>query len=322
MDAAAATELERTAGTFDALVDASPDLDGFCSSTDWALPAHHTFGGGELYLHLPPGASAAVALSAMTLADGGRALVGLDRMWGYARPAVGPDDRQTAAVLADALDTWRGQWDVVALTGVRAGSLFSRHAHAVLARYRHVERRAAMVCQVVDLEDGSEAFLGRRSARFRKNLRQAARRAAAAGIELSYVTGGGPEVVDRARAVELRSWKGARRSGLTETSFHRFYRSVAARLAPTERLRAGFATFDGTDVAYILGGRRGAWYRGLQLSYDERFAAYSLGNLLQLGQMQALCDEGACHYDLGMDMAYKRSWADRAVANETLVAWR
>jgi CelD/BcsL family acetyltransferase involved in cellulose biosynthesis len=65
-------------------------------------------------------------------------------------------------------------------------------------------------------------------------------------------------------------------------------------------------------VGYILGAVRGGTYRGLQLSFDEDQAGRSLGNLLQLHQMESLVEEGVTTYDLGMDMEYKRRWADDA----------
>ncbi len=97
---------------------------------------------------------------------------------------------------------------------------------------------------------------------------------------------------------------------------------MAARLTASGRLRAGFARAEGRDVGYILGAVRGRAYRGLQISFDEAWAAWSPGNVLQLAQMSALVAEGVTRYDLGMDMAYKRSWADEAVASETLIVFR
>ncbi len=35
-----------------------------------------------------------------------------------------------------------------------------------------------------------------------------------------------------------------------------------------------------------------------------------LGNLVQYNMIQWLCDEGVKKYDLGMDMPYKRRWAE------------
>jgi CelD/BcsL family acetyltransferase involved in cellulose biosynthesis len=266
------------------------------------------------------GEATAVALAEAPLRGGGLALCGLDPVWGYARPVVGPDPVTCAGALVDVLD--RARWHAAVVTGIRPGGAFGAELVARLARSHRLQRQGGMACQVVSLADGIDAWLTRRSARFRKNLRQAARRAEAAGLTVELVRGGGAELVDRAIAVERRSWKGRRGSGLVDPGFARFYRHMARRLAPTGRLRAGFARADGTDVAYILGAVRGADYRGLQLSFDEGWAPWSLGNVLQLAQMTALVAEGVTRYDLGMEMAYKRSWADESTASETLVVLR
>jgi CelD/BcsL family acetyltransferase involved in cellulose biosynthesis len=208
------------------------------------------------------------------------------------------------------------------ISGVRPGSAFASALVARLGPRRRLVREPGLVCQVLHLDDGFEGFLARRSARFRKNVRQASRRAAAAGVTVELVVGGGPEVVERAVAVEQRSWKGRRGGGLADPAFARFYLEMATRLAAPGRMRAGFARAAGRDVAYILGAVRGTAYRGLQISFDEAWAAWSLGNVLQLAQISALVEEGVSRYDLGMDMAYKRSWADEAVALETLIVFR
>jgi CelD/BcsL family acetyltransferase involved in cellulose biosynthesis len=179
-----------------------------------------------------------------------------------------------------------------------------------------------MTRRLADLRQGLEAFLARRSPRFRRNLRQAERRWQTAGLDVELVYGGGAEVIDRCVAIEHRSWKGSEESGLTDAKFAAFYRALAERLEGERRLRVGFARHQGCDVGFILGAVREGRYRGLQLSYDQRFASCSVGNVLQLRQMAALVDEGVVDYDLGMDMAYKQSWADRALTTRTLVVVR
>lgn len=172
-----------------------------------------------------------------------------------------------------------------------------------------------MTRRVADLRDGSQEWLARRGPHFRRNLRRAARRAADQGLEVELVRGG-PALVDRAVAVDRRSWKGATGSGLAEPAMARFYRALATRLGPAG-LRAGFARLDGADVGYILGAVRGDTYRGFQLGHDRAADHLSVGNLLQWHQIIALADEGVARYDLGMDMPYKLAWADDALALTT-----
>ena len=72
-------------------------------------------------------------------------------------------------------------------------------------------------------------------------------------------------------------------------------------------------------MAYIVGGLRGATYRGLQFSYDAEYSEYGLGNLLQHEQMTHCASTGIVHYDLGMWMDYKQRWADRS--HETIALY-
>ena len=64
---------------------------------------------------------------------------------------------------------------------------------------------------------------------------------------------------------------------------------------------------------------RGDSYRGLQLAYAATHPELSLGNLLQLGQMDRLSAEGIVRYDLGQDMPYKVAWSDELFVTETVV---
>ena len=45
-------------------------------------------------------------------------------------------------------------------------------------------------------------------------------------------------------------------------------------------------------------------------------------DLLQAAELERLAAEGVRTYDLGMDLGYKRSWADRAVPTVALVLRR
>jgi CelD/BcsL family acetyltransferase involved in cellulose biosynthesis len=214
------------------------------------------------------------------------------------------------------------RWDAALLTGLVPGSARERALAGELGERYRLQVGPSMTRQVADIGGGLESYLARRSPRFRRNLRQAERRRRDRRIDVELVRGGGVEVVERCIAVERRSWKGAEGSGLAEDGFADFYRTIARGLAPAGRLRAGFARSGDRDVAFILGAVRGGVYRGLQLGYDEAFAELSLGNLLQLHQIEALVDEAVESYDLGMDMAYKRQWADRSLTTRTLVVSR
>lgn len=311
-------EAQRTA--FDALVDATEAIDGFCSSSDWILPLHRQLGEGSLIVRVEDGA--ALALTRLPGRDRRCLLCGLDVLWGFARPVVGPDVAAGVDLLARLLVEERRQAAGLLLSGVVAHGAFA--ARLVERLGSHILTTAEPVGRRVAWLDGGpgaglDRYLARRSTRFRRNARQAAQRAAARGVQWEWVEGGGHEVLARAIAVERRSWKGHEGSGLADATFARFYLDLADGLRDGGRLRTGFARLDGVDVGFIVGAVRGTAYRGLQLGYDRAHADLSLGNLLQLGQMERLVAEGITRYDLGMDMPYKAAWSDELFVTETLV---
>ena len=178
-----------------------------------------------------------------------------------------------------------------------------------------------IVRQVLDLDGDADRWLGRRSSRFRRQMRRLARQAYDAGIEFQDLTES-DGLLDRLVAIERRGWKGREANGITSPEMRHFYSEMVARLGPRKRLRATIATQNGHDVAFILGGVRGSMYRGLQLSYVESVRDLSLGHVLQLREIHALAQLGIATYDLGMDMDYKKRFADRSVPSITLVLIR
>ncbi len=309
-------------GVWDGLVAASPDLDFFCTSTAWALSAREAYAPRSEVRTLA-NAGAAVALIRTPLDGGGHLLSGMDVVWGFASPVVGPDVARGAALVVEVLATAGRRWDVAALTGLDPAS--SRYATVVreLAPRYELRRGPAMVRCRIDLGDsGAEGVLARRSPTFRRTFRQAQRRADAAGVSVELIRGGGAQLIDRCRAVDRHSWKGHQGVGLVEDAMFAFYAAMARRFEPTGGLRAGFAQIDGVDVGYILGAVHGGTYRGFQLSYDAAHARLSIGNLLQYAQIHALEAEPVTLYDLGMDMPYKRRWADTTFTTEALVVLR
>lgn len=305
---------------YDALVDSSDELDVFCSSTDWIVPAHQTWGPRDLLVAADDGAGLALARMATTW--GGPVLCGLDPVWGFACPVIGADPRCGAELTARVLGRRGVRWNAALLTGLLPESRREACLVEFLGRRYRLREGPAMTRCLADLGEGLDGFLARRSASFRRNLRQAERRWEILALDVELVCGGGPEVIDRCVAIERRSWKGAEAAGLSDSTFAAFYRAMASRLEGEGRLRAGFARHEGCDVGFILGAVRGRRYRGLQLSYDDRYARCSVGNVLQLRQMAALVGEGVVEYDLGMDMAYKRLWSDRELTTRTLVVAR
>lgn len=313
----------------EAAVDATPDIDPWCSGPDWVMAVNTGFApDAEPFITRVDGPGGpGFALLCRYRAPGGELMIGgLEPLWGFACPLVGPDPSRVAAQTTAELATDPG-WKVLVVPGlpvpVEANSLTMEVARS-LARLGPVQATEGIIRQVADLGAGHDAWFARRSSRFRQRLRQAQRRATAAGLEVIDLTRGpapDPEMVmERLLAIEAGSWKGQDDTGITSPEMEATYRAMVGHLAARGRLRALVARLDGVDVGYILGGVRAGRYRGLQISYRAEAAELSVGHLLQWHQIQALTQTGeATTYDLGMDLDYKRRWADRAEGSLNLV---
>ena len=310
------------AGRLEALVDATDGIDRFCSAPDWTTSTQRTFAGDQAPIELGDGTWAALLLEAAG-PDGGTVLLGLDTMWGFACPLLLPDPPVHAealvAVLADPSAV--PAWDRLVLSGFDPGTALVAHTVRALSRVGQVLGGPGVTRCRADLADGAEAWLARRSRRFRARLRRAGEAADAAGVCIDWVSDE-PDLLARLVAIESRSWKGQRDDGLVAPDLQRLYGHLITRLGASGRLRCAVARMDGRDVGYILGGVRAGIYRGFQLSYTTDVAELGIGHLLQHAQITALEAESVHTYDLGMDMPYKRRWADTADPSLVLVVQR
>lgn len=318
-------DLQRNTAAFDDLVDATPDIDHFCSSSRWILPAANAL--------MPPrepwifrGASGQVALMRKRHPEGWHYLEPLEASWGLACPLVGPDPDALAAEFVTLCHRRRMDWDVMLLMGLPVGSALLGHVAGRLHPYYDIFRGQVTTRWIASLEGGIDGFLARRSHNFRKNLRRALRAAEQAGIEFERCRVGGPrsalEVYARIKQIEARSWKGRSGMGIDRGPMHLFYREMVQRLAARGELRVIIARHRERDIAYVLGGVSGRTYRGLQFSFDVDYKEHSLGNLCQYQQILDLIEEDIHTYDLGTDMDYKRHWAEKRHDTLALIVYK
>ncbi|MCP4449250.1 MAG: GNAT family N-acetyltransferase [Myxococcales bacterium] len=312
-------ELSLQAERFDAAVMASGDIDVFCSSTDWILPASEgLMPGREPWIFEDDGCY--WALMRCQHSGGFHYLEPLEAMWGLSCPVVGRDIELLVAGIETLLEMPVVEWKLMVLAGLPVGhpllaAVVSRLGDRV--RLALGESSARLVAK---LGDGMSAYLARRSKGLRRSLRRATAKAASAGISFEDASQASASVnYERIVAVEKRGWKGQGSVGIVSGDMHEFYKLMLPRLAARCAQEVRFASLGGKDVAYIMGGLRGSTYRGLQFSYDADYSEYALGNLLQLEQMTHCESRGIHHYDLGMSMDYKQRWADRS--HETIALY-
>jgi CelD/BcsL family acetyltransferase involved in cellulose biosynthesis len=320
-------ELERVWVEVEDLVDQTADIDKWCSGPDWVLPVHQGFGAGAEPLLLAsddPSRPGYALLARYQLDDHRTMVAGLEPLWGFASPLIGPDIAGLTHQVVKHLATG-SSWDHLVLPGMPAldgAQGFTAQVAQELSPLGPVGIGEGITRQVADLSGGYDQWLSQRSSRFRRNLVQARQRGRAAGLAFVDASAD-PDIFDRLVAIEAASWKGLEHSGIMVPEMRATYRAMTGRLGSRGRLRVYIACLGATDVGYILGGVRGGRYRGLQLSYRREASGLSVGHLLQHHQLSALCATGEAHtYDLGMDLDYKRRWADGTQPSFTLVVNR
>jgi hypothetical protein len=309
-------KLSQEAERFDRAVAQTRGIDDFCSSSLWTLPAA---------IGLQPSREPEIRrlergyLSFMrSHLDGASILEPLESMWGLASPLIGEDPSE----LVDGLHELSGttDWQIILICGLHRQSALFQGLVAHFGKRFRLGLGRPTVRQLADLSEGFDAYLSRRSRQQRKALRQAQKRAQAAGVtvrEASLLSA--DEVLEHMLAIEARSWKGREGVGVDQGSMRDFYAEMVPRLSERGALRLHIASLGELEVGFILGGVRGDVYRGLQFSYDQDQRRLGLGNLLQEVQMRALVGEGVRTYDLGTEMAYKERFSDSIFRTEALL---
>lgn len=319
--------LAEAPASFDAAVLATADIDRFCSSSAWVVPAHAAFHAAQRPFVWRSDAGW-IALSRGEAYGLGRYLAPLEAMWGLACPVVGPDPKRLARDAMQAFGESRAEWDVLWLGGLlKEGPLFRELAGRLSTMLgASLKLGPATTRWTATLRGGFDGWLSRRSAKFRANLRRALAKARASGLAFEWYDALTPEAAsalyERILTIEATSWKGLEGSGFVGGDMRTFYRAMVPRLARAGALRAVVATKDGVDAAFVFGGVFGGTYRGLQVSFDDRYRELSLGNVMQAEMIARLAAAGVATYDLGSDMEYKARWAEPGIETVTLVAFK
>lgn len=241
-------------------------------------------------------------------------------MWGFSCPLIGPDLPGLAEFAAEHLRSV-DDWDICMIAGLPLDEDLARAMAQPLAVLGQVQAVYGIVRQVADVSTGHDEWFAGRSAKFRKSLRQAEKRAQINGVSFVDVSAD-PAAYQRCVEIEGTSWKGMTDDGITSPGMHRFYELMTARLQTQGRFRATVAVVDGEDVGFIFGGVRNQRYRGLQLSFAESARPLSISHLLQHHTLQAVVAEGVETYDMGMDMDYKQRWATHEDPSMSLIIHR
>lgn len=293
---------------FDAAVAKSPGLARFCSSSLWQTAARDSLrtprSNDEHFIVEDEGNWLLFAER-----EGNRVFYPFEAAWMFGCPLAG-DPLESLALLKSAVAEYLSGRVGFCFGGIpKEGTLH----HALRGRrneFLRYEEFPATDCMTIELSDGYEAWLERRSKKFRKSIRQLK-----IDDEIEVVSAGNEDpdqLFDRILAIQEQTYKWEDGTDiLLGNEYRPFYQSLLKGLQETNGLRLLFARKDGEDLAYIFGGIAGTTYRGFQMGYIESERKSGLGNRLQIENLRARVEEGVTTYDLGMHAEYKERWADR-----------
>lgn len=305
-------DLDERSESYDRSVLETRDVDHFCSSSHWILPA-------AKWLHGDPPALIAREGTAWVLLIGGSHWHPLETLWGLPSPLIGPNPDETAELFLRLVHATKRP---IVVTGLAAKSRLARVFVERSQPRFNVFRGPVTRRYVADVASGVEHFLSRRSGDFRKSVKRARRRCVESGVRFEIADTTDAEAsYERILDVERRSWKGIRGVGIDTEPMRSFYREMNRRLAARGARRLVFAVSEDGEhtLAYILGGVLGSTYRGLQFSFDHRYRELSLGNVSQVHEIERLCREGVTRYDLGTEVRYKKRWADQVIPTSAFI---
>lgn len=166
-----------------------------------------------------------------------------------------------------------------------------------------------------DISDGFEAFLKRRSSRFRKDCAAKARELARQGVvRFQMVTEPAPAAALLEELLRLKSAQ-YRRTGrvdlLRDPTRLAFYRAITAREGRGGMVCLSSLTLDGVVVAANLGLAAGGRFYSLLPAYLPEHARLSPGKLLNHELVRWCCGAGLAVFDLTCGgEPYKQSWTD------------
>lgn len=312
-------EFRARSGEYDEAVARTPGVSPFCSRSLWQLAAHD-----HLHRTPPDSRHLIVEASGSWLAFVEREQAGVfypfESAWMFGCPLIGAID-EAIDLLSRSAKEWITGPAGFCISGVPVGGELHTKLSLIKPGARHYQEFPTTDCMIIDLGGGIDAWLDRRSKKFRRTLRHATE-----GTDVEIVTFGEEtpdELFQRIIGVQKQTYKWSEGTDIFQfPDYAAFYRSLLAELHRRCELRLLFARSGGKDIAYIFGGIIGHTYRGLQMSYVEEFQSRGLGNRLQWETLRRCADEGITRYDLGMHAPYKERWADRKEVNTGIfIVW-
>ena len=295
--------------------------DPFCCRTEWQFSFHEAFN-PDRNLCFRNSDDSIIAFSSYEHPNIGSILEPIESNWSFGCPLLGPGAVELLASLLQEEHFCHVQ-PFILLSGLIFGSSLLMNVLTTFKKHYEIIQLEPSITRCASLSGNMDGYLSRRSAKFRRNIRQASLQLADKDVFFERCLPVSIEQADEAYArmlaVEEASWKGVGQCGMTVQPSRDFYLLMLRRLSLSGKGRVIFAKNGSRDIGFIFGGITGQYYRGQQFSYAEDWSSYSIGSLLQLQQVRWLCEEGITRYDLGQAIDYKVRWAELELQTENLL---
>jgi hypothetical protein len=295
--------------------------DPLCSRSEWLFSFHEAFQ-PHRKIWIRSASKSILSLASWTHPDHGSILEPVESHWLFANPLLGSESLELLRALLAENSEGIGD-SILVLSGLAMGTPLLAAILRSFDRSHTIHHLRSTIFRSASLANGPDGFLSRRSAKFRHNLRRAARMAKERSVHFERVqpitADSADEAYSRMLEVEKKSWKGINSCGMAEPPSSDFYKLMFRRLAKGGVARAIFALHEGRDIGFVMGGIDGHHYRGQQFSFIADWQRESIGNLLQWEKIQWLCEEHISRYDMGSTLDYKLRWTEISLQTESLV---
>lgn len=256
----------------------------------------------------------AMAVFAITqMPEGHRMLLPMDATWTLSSPiAVENASRDVPELISQILED-RFSIDFCIISGIRPDSAFYQIVvNALASQMVPVTHMRPAHRAVADISEGFDAWLSRRSSKFRSSIRRAKRATEEKNLRFESLpmSSISPALMRTFHEIEARSWKGKARTGITEQSMASFCENFLIFTAKAGQTRIVLAYDEQKPIGFVLGAVSQHGYRGAQMSFDNAYRNVGLGNIMQIKMIESLIDSEVSTYDLGSSMPYKLRWAD------------
>ena len=219
------------------------------------------------------------------------------------------------------------KWDIFRMDRlVRTGPLLSalHRALSVLpADYRTDNHEPSFF---VRLGDSYEAYLKKRSSKFRNHLKRTEKKMTAKG-RLAFTKLRSPETVasayDTLLDIETRSWKHPHGTAITSVQKQRrFYQMLCESTHKRAWLHLSFLTLADQPIAYNLGLVTNSRYAYLKTSYDEQLRPLSPSTILRARLIEDLISQKVDVLDFPAEpYEWERQWTDDVQWHTTLLVY-